>query len=209
MIRPPGFAGAAFGTAESGDLRRDGDRRAHVAKELGIPADWAYLNQVHGATVRHAERPGNMGAGDAIFSLSPEVPVLVATADCVPVILEADTAVAVVHAGWRGAAAGVLPKTLRVLRAAGHEPLRAAIGPAIGPCCYEVGEEVAASFAGFRSSTTWGAESIDIPAYLANQLVGVDVWRSDECTFTSERMNSWRRDHTDRRQVAVAWLPSN
>lgn len=209
MIRPPGFAGVAFGTAESGDLRRDDVRRAQVAMELGIPADWAYLNQIHSATVRDATRSGNLGDGDALVSLTAEVPIMVATADCVPVVLEAETATAVVHAGWRGAAAGVLPNALRALREAGHDPVRAAIGPAIGPCCYEVGEEVAVQFDGFRATTTWGAESIDIPTFLESQLVGMDVWRSDECTFTSPRLHSWRRDHTPERQVTVAWLPSD
>ncbi|MCP3994443.1 MAG: polyphenol oxidase family protein [bacterium] len=209
MIRPPGFAGAAFGTAESGDLRRDALRRAHVAKELGVAPEWAYLNQVHGVTVHEATRSGNLGDGDAIVSFGPGIPIMVATADCAPVVVEAETAVAVVHAGWRGAAAGVLPATLGFMREAGHEPVRAAIGPAIGPCCYEVGQEVAERFAGFRTTTTWGAVSVDIPAYLEDQLGGVDTWRSDECTFTSDRFHSWRRDHTDERQVTVAWLPSN
>ena len=209
MIRPPGFAGAAFGTAESGDLRLDDDERARVSAELGIPSEWAYLNQVHGATVREANRTGNLGDGDAIVSFAPGIPIMVATADCVPVVVEAQDAVAVVHAGWRGALAGVLQQTLRRLDAAGHRPLRAAIGPAIGACCYEVGAEVAREFTGYVGETSWGAVSVDIPAYLASRLEGLEIWRSDECTFTSDRMNSWRRDRTKQRQVAVAWLPSS
>jgi purine-nucleoside/S-methyl-5'-thioadenosine phosphorylase / adenosine deaminase len=209
MIRPPGFAGAAFGTAASGDLRLDHNRRALVSGALGINAEWAFLNQVHGAEVRNASRSGNLGDGDAIVAFTPGIPIMVATADCVPIAIEAERAVAVVHAGWRGAVAGVLLETLRTLREAGHEPLRAAIGPAIGACCYEVGPEVAERFPGFVAQTTWGSPSVDIPAFLAGQLAGVEVWRSDECTFTSERMNSWRRDHSKQRQVAVAWLPSS
>lgn len=209
MIRPPGFVGAAFGTAAWGDLRTDRPRREQIAAELGIPADWAYLNQVHGATVIEAVRPGLLGDGDAMVVLRPGIPIMVATADCVPVIVEADGAVAVVHAGWRGAAAGVLPAALQALEAAGRQPLRAAIGPAIGPCCYEVGPEVGAVFPGFVAETTWGTLSVDLPGFLVSQLQEIEVWNERECTYTSSRMYSWRRDRTQHRQVTVAWLPSS
>lgn len=207
MIRPPGFAGAAFGTAESGDLRVDHRRRESIARELGIPTDWAFANQVHGAVVVEADRSGNMGDGDAIVSYSSAIPVAIATADCVPIVMEAPGATAVIHAGWRGAAAGIVAATLEALRAAGHDPVRAAIGPAIGSCCYEVGSEVADLFPGYVRETTWGATSIDIPGYLKEQLAGLDVWQSAECTFTADSLHSWRRDHTKQRQVTVAWLP--
>ena len=152
---------------------------------------------------------GNLGDADAIFVRRPGLPIAVATADCVPIIIEAVGAVAVVHAGWRGAAAGVVPAALSALAAAGCQPQRAAIGPAIGPCCYEVGQEVTEQFAGYAAETTWGSPSVDIPSFVAAQLAGLELWRSPECTFTSARLNSWRRDATDRRQVAVAWLPMN
>ncbi|MDJ0954628.1 MAG: polyphenol oxidase family protein [Acidimicrobiia bacterium] len=209
MIRPPGFAGAAFGTAADGDLRRDHEARQRIAADLGIATDWAYLNQVHGASVLAAERSGNAGDGDGLVTHTSDIPVMVATADCVPVILEGTDAAAVVHAGWRGAAAGVLEAALAVLDAAGVDVQRAAIGPAIGPCCYEVGVEVAEQFPEFVAKTTWGTTSVDIPGFLAGRLEGIEVWRSEECTFTSVRMNSWRRDRTEHRQVAVAWLPNN
>lgn len=206
MIRPPGFTGAAFGTIDSGDLRVDVARRQQVAAELGISADWAFVTQVHSADVVEAARPGNLGEADAIITVDSRIPVAVATADCVPVIIEASTAVAVVHAGWRGAAAGVIPATLRQMEAGGHQPRRAAIGPAIGACCYEVGPEVVAEFPGFAAETSWGSVSVDIPGYIAAQLAGLEVWRSTECTFTSSRLHSWRGEKTKQRQVAVAWL---
>lgn len=209
MIHPPGFAGAAFGTAESGDLRSDRAGREKVAGELGIPAEWSFVYQVHGATVLEAHAPGNLGDADAIFVQRRGLPIAVATADCVPIIIEAVGAAAVVHAGWRGAAAGVVPATLAALADAGCEPQRAAIGPAIGPCCYEVGQEVVEQFSGYAAETTWGSPSVDIPSFVAAQLAGLEVWKSPECTFTATRLHSWRRDATDRRQVAVAWLPMN
>lgn len=209
MIRPPGFTGAAFGTRDTGDLRADAAKRAAASAELGITPSWAFVNQVHGATVLEAVSPGLLGDADAIVTEVQGLPVAVATADCVPLIVEASDAVAVVHAGWRGALAGVLPATLDLMRKRGHDPQRVALGPAIGPCCYEVGDEVAVLFDGFAAQTTWGTTSVDIPGYLRAELKGLDVWSSDECTHTSERMNSWRRDSTRQRQVAVAWLPMN
>lgn len=209
MIRPPGFAGAAFGIAASGDLRSDAERRRRVAADLGISEDWAFVHQVHGATVVEAKDGGRLGDADAIIVRRAGLPIAVATADCVPIVIESAGAAAVVHAGWRGALAGIVPATLAALGAIGHEPRRAAIGPAIGPCCYEVGDEVAERFPGFVAETTWGTRSIDIPAYVAQQLAGLELWRSMECTFTSERLYSWRRDATEQRQVAVAWLPTD
>ncbi len=209
MIRPPGFAGAAFGTTASGDSRSDAVRRAAISDELGIPADWAFVHQVHGTRVLEAIVPGSLGDADAIFTAAGNVPIAVATADCVPVIIEASTAVSVIHAGWRGAAAGVVMAALEYMIDRGHEPQRAAIGPAIGPCCYEVGPEVTARFVGHVAQTTWGTASIDIPGFIEQQLAGLEVWRSGECTYTSERLHSYRRDGTRQRQVAVAWLPTS
>lgn len=209
MIRPAGFAGAAFGTRDTGDLRVDARRREFVSADLGIPDGWAFVHQVHSGTVVAATRSGRLGDADAIVTEVADLPIAVATADCVPIIVEATGAVAVIHAGWRGAMAGVLSATLQLLSESGHAPIRAAIGPSIGPCCYEVGDEVADLFGGFVSSTTWGSTSVDLPGFVERELSGLDVWRSDECTFTSDRLHSWRRDRTKQRQVAVAWLPNN
>jgi len=209
MILPSGFAGAAFGTIETGDLRLNLSRRKQVADELGISPDWAFVNQIHSAAVVTATGGGNLGEADAIVTAVPGLPIAVATADCVPIIIEAASAVAVVHAGWRGAVAGVVPATLALLKARGHRPRRAAIGPAIGACCYEVGAEVIAQFPGFAAETTWGSPSVDIPGYIAAQLADLEVWRSVECTYTSDALYSWRSDRTKQRQVAVTWLPNN
>lgn len=209
MIRPSGFAGAAFGTSETGDLRVDRRGRQQAADELGVPVDWAFVNQIHSAVVVEATRPGSLGEADAIVTTTANLPIAVATADCVPIVIEAAAAVAVVHAGWRGAVAGVVPATLAFMTARGHWPRRAAIGPAIGACCYEVGAEVIMQFPGFVGETTWGSPSVDIPGYIAAQLAELEVWKSAECTFTSGRLNSWRRDKTKQRQVAVAWLPND
>lgn len=208
MIRPPGFRGAAFGEAAEGDLRVDSVSRRKVAGELGISPEWAFVTQIHSATAVNALDPGPQGEADAIFTTRHALPLAVATADCVPVILEGADFTAVVHAGWRGASAGVVDKTVETLRTTGHQIERAAIGPSIGPCCYEVGPEVAERFDGHVSQTTWGSTSVDIAGYLADSLAGVPMWRSQRCTYTDDQLHSYRRNRTKLRQVAVAWLPA-
>ena len=208
MIRPAGFRGAAFGTARNGDARTDAAARAAMAGELEIPTEWAYPRQVHGRDVLVAVRPGPAGDGDAVVTSTPRLPVCVSTADCVPVILHGARSAAAVHAGWRGIGAGVVAATVHRMTERGDPPLRAAIGPAVGPCCYEVSEDVADLFSDYVAETSWGTTSVDLPAAVLAQIGGIRVWRSSRCTFTDEDLHSHRRDRTTQRQVAVAWLPT-
>lgn len=209
MIRPPGFRGVAFGEASNGDLRVDEASRRAASSSLGIPPEWAHITQVHGARVVRAREPGSHGEADAIYTTRHALPVAVATADCVPVVLEGVGFAAVVHAGWRGAIAGVIPSMLRELERNELSVERAAIGPSIGSCCYEVGDEVAEHFDGHVSQTSWGTTSVDIAGYLEDQLNGIDVWKSQRCTYTDDDLHSYRRNRTKQRQVAVAWLPAD
>lgn len=208
MIRPRGFHGTAFGAAPDGDGRRSAASRAAISHALGIPTRWAYVRQVHGPVVVRVEKPGLQGEADAMVTNAPMLPMAVAVADCVPVVLEGDGAAGIAHAGWRGAAAGVVAAVIREMEELGSPAQRAAIGPGIGPCCFEVGPEVAARFDGFVRSTTWGTPSVDLVAALRAQLGGITVWVSPECTYCGEGYHSFRRDRTKQRQVAVAWVPS-
>lgn len=208
MIRPPGFRGAAFGEAAAGDLRVDEAGRRAMAGDLGVAPEWAFVTQVHGATVLRAARPGLLGEADAIFTTRHALPIAVATADCVPVILEGEGVVAVIHVGWRGAVAGVVEATLGQLSQTGLTVERAAIGPGIGSCCYEVGDDVAELFDGFTGTTTWGTRSIDIAGFVASRLEPIPVWRSERCTFSDPGLHSYRQNRTKLRQVTVAWLPT-
>jgi YfiH family protein len=115
------------------------------------------LRQVHGSTVIDADavpRGASTGEADGVIATSGgsrQWAPAVRWADCVPVLLAArdGRAVAAVHSGWRGTVAGVVPQAIARLRERGVAPgaLLAALGPAIGGCCYEVGEEVAAAVA--------------------------------------------------------------
>ncbi len=164
------------------------------------------MSQVHGATALQVEGPGPAGEADALVTLRPGLPLAVRTADCVPIIVHAEAAVAVIHAGWRGLQAGVLANAFTALVEEGGVPRRAAIGPSIGPCCYEVGAEVVAAFGGRATSTTWGTESVDLWSEAERQLAGVDVWRADLCTRCEEPFHSYRATGTELRQTTVGWL---
>jgi len=108
--------------------------------ETGVEV--ARLRQVHSDRVVPA-RPGPCGEGDALLVDRARLAATVVTADCVPVVIAGQRAATAVHAGWRGIAASLVPKAIERLRATGEEELLAWIGPAIGGCCYEVGEDVA------------------------------------------------------------------
>jgi len=206
MIRPPGFSGAAFGAALEGDGRIRQEDRWAISKRLGIPVEWAYLRQVHGGTVVRAEGAGLLGDGDGLFSTDHMLPMAVATADCYPIVIEAAGASGIAHAGWRGVVAGTVTALRAAMSSAGSAPVRAAVGPGIGACCFEVGPEVVSRFPGLERRTARGTVSVDLLEAIVRQLEGLDVWASRVCTHCGDGYNSYRRDGTDERQVAVAWV---
>ena len=170
-----GFLGRAAGIGP-GDFRRtDLEHALHAGGEA--PGLVLAARQVHGGTVLAPEdleavcaddgtvMPGALPAGDAIVTASADVVVTIRTADCVPLLLVAERAraAAAVHAGWRGLLAGVVRAGVESLGARyGARPreIRAAVGPAIGGCCYEFGAEHRAAFAdafGPASHDAWSA----------------------------------------------------
>jgi len=207
MIHPAGFRGAFFGDAGDGNGRDDSAARERISSTLGIPTEWAYADQVHGGVVAVIETPGLAGSVDGLITDRPGVPLTIATADCMPIIVEGDRSVAILHAGWRSVAAGIIEAGLEAMRTLGDTPRRGAIGPSIGPCCYEVGDEVRAAVGGYGATTTFGSASVDLWSAAADRLGGIEVIRTDVCTYTDTAYWSYRRDGTKQRQVAVAWVP--
>lgn len=211
--RAGGVSGGAFASLNLG--RQTGDDVSHVAKNherlaaaagfdpkrLATPA-----RQVHGATVVRAATPQNAECDcDAIVS-SADLVLGVRTADCVPVLLwhPASGFAAAVHAGWRGVAASIVPAAVRAME---HDPkeIRAAIGPAIGLCCYEVddataGKVLAAAPLTITDPTTPGHVRIDLVAGVHGQLAaagipGAAIEAVGGCTSCDvDRFFSHRRD---------------
>lgn len=189
--------------------------RALIQDELGIR--FAYGRQVHGRTVlTHTEQPPRDGhtAADAdgqatvVRGIAP----MVLTADCVPVALAGDGAVAMLHAGWRGLAANIVEAGVLALRELGADGrFSAAIGPGAGPCCYEVSDDVRGEFAAYGPAVRDG-RNLDLKAVAHRQLAaaGVDqVVDVGMCTICSERslFFSHRRDGgVTGRQAGIVWL---
>jgi YfiH family protein len=182
--------------------------RATLEAELGVRL--AFVRQVHGAEVIRVAAPADRasplpeadGQATALRRIAPTV----LTADCLPIALAADGAVAMLHAGWRGLAAGVIGEGVRALREVGGSgAISAAIGPGAGPCCYEVGEEVLAVFG--EPGPTLDLKAI-ARAQLERSGAGV-VHDVGLCTICSAPalFFSHRRDHgVTGRQAGTVWL---
>jgi YfiH family protein len=133
-------------TIGTGDDRERVARNREIACEaLGLDAGRLSFNrQVHSPTVHRAGTRGE--PGDGLWTDEPQVPMLAMSADCLPIAIartEGERALAVLHAGWRGLSEGVVARGVEAL---GDGAKAAIIGPAIGPCCYEVGAEVSSLF---------------------------------------------------------------
>lgn len=197
----------------------DGDLAASAPgvdqrRQSVLPLPWTWLEQVHGGDVVVVDGPG-VGAGaraDAAVTVAPGVALCVTVADCAPVALLGDGGVGVVHAGWKGLAAGVLGAAATALRALGVEGVRAEVGPCIGPCCYAfaaVDLDVLTTAFGpsLAGRTTQGLPALDLVAGIRAGLAEVDVplaCVSGLCTACSPRHWSYRASATACRQALVA-----
>jgi YfiH family protein len=186
---------------------------AELARELGLAAGAAIVQvkQVHGADAVEAAGAGPGACGDALVGRAGRelVAVGMRVADCVPVLVadEASGDVAAIHAGWRGVAGGVVRAGVeRLVAGRGGARLVAAIGPCIGPCCFEVGRDVAGQIerasCGARVIATERGDKalVDLRAAVRAQLAaaGVSGARVEDvpgCTrHEATRFHSFRRD---------------
>jgi YfiH family protein len=193
------------------------ENRRILAREAGLPAEPAWLAQVHGITVANLDAAGPYGAADAAIARGLGRVCAILTADCLPVVFATDTGdrVAAAHAGWRGMAAGVIGATVHAM-AVQPERLIAWLGPAIGPSHFEVGGEVRKAFlsadpgAGDAFGAIAGGKFMADLAMLARRQLkslGVDrIYGGGECTYArADRYFSHRRDGVTGRQATLVW----
>jgi YfiH family protein len=190
-----GVSEAPFDTLNLGRLTDDdpervSENRRRLCEEAGARLELLrYGRQVHGSLVHRADMHGQ--PGDGLWSDRPGEPLLVFAADCLPVGLArangARPAIAALHVGWRGLLAGIVQAAAAAL---GGGRLAAVIGPGIGPCCYEVGEDVADRFRG-----RFGADVL--------RRGRLDLWRATETALraagavTIERVDLCTACHPD------------
>ncbi len=183
-----------------------------------IDLPWTMVDQRHGVGVVRVDVPGagDRAVGDVVITDLDDVVLGCWVADCAPlVMIGAYGEFAVVHAGWRGLAAGVVD----VAFAAFGEPVvELFLGPAIGPCCYEFGDDYLAAVAAgvhvdvtaVRSTTSTGASALDVPAAVTAAVGrhGLPLSRIGGCTGCTHDGWSHRGRRDPQRHVVAAWRPA-
>jgi len=224
--RRGGFSSGPYASLNLGRLTDDDPEtvnRNRAVLQARVAGRLAMIRQVHGSRVlRLMDAPdGNAAAPDSYRSLQeadgqatarPGLAPMVLTADCLPIALGAGGAVAMLHAGWRGLAEGIVEEGVRAVRElAGEQPVSAAIGPGAGGCCYEVGEEVHALFPSYGGEVHRDGK-LDLKAIAREQLERAGARKVHDaglCTICSppELFFSHRRDRgVTGRQAGLAWL---
>ena len=205
-----------LGILTDDEAERVGENRRILAERAGLdPRSVAMGWQVHGADLRVWDEPppqpgfsepgAELDRVDGHLTERPGLALMVLVADCFPVALAGGGRVAMLHCGWRGLAEGIVERAAE--RFEGSPA--AAVGPGIGPCCYEVGDEVLAAFAGMDGVAD--GRMLDLRAVISRKLAdaGVaDVQHLDHCTSCRpELYYSHRRDNgLTGRQAGLAVL---
>lgn len=226
-VSEPPFDGLNLGVFTEDERDSVIENRRCLASALGFPPERVAIGrQVHGAELAmhpgpqspspYAEPTSPIPEVDGHVTTSCDVALLVFVADCVPVALAGPGGAAMLHCGWRGLAAGIVARGVEAVGAT-----HAALGPSIGPCCYEVGTEVLAAFANSEQQPTGRKPEsgsgnrpvgrLDLPAVARRQLVEAGVERIESsglCTscesglFFSHRRDAGRTG----RQAGLVWL---
>jgi polyphenol oxidase len=203
----------AFFSRKSPSANMDSGERQRFLNAFSLK-DLLVMGQEHGDTfhiIRHGERPL---AGDALILLEKDVAAVIKTADCLPIIIcEPDFSMgAIIHAGWRGTARRITEKVILAMAGLGAniDRMIALLGPCIGPCCYEVKEDVGSAFrnAGFSDQVF---RQKDHTLYLDLRAANIEIMRTlgvrriypaDLCTYCSRDLFvSYRKGETSHRQL--------
>ena len=224
--RAGGVSGAPYdtlnlGTGAHGAPHDDAAAVAANRRIVGahLPGPPAWLQQVHGADVVAVDAVGTgVPRADAAVTRTPDRPLAVLVADCLPVMLAArdGTVIGLAHAGWRGLAAGVVERTVDAMEVA-PSSLCAWLGPCIGPSAFEVGDDVRDAFVAHDAAAARafaphraGKWLADLPALARRRLraAGVSsIGGGDWCTVSDPaRFFSYRRDGATGRFGAFLWI---
>ena len=217
--RRGGASGGPYASLNLGRLTGDrpeavAENRGMLEGELGVRL--VHGRQIHGSTVRLVDTAPDGSASpkeaDGQATALPGLGLMVLVADCLPIALAGAGAVAMLHAGWRGLAEGVVAEGVRAVRElAGDVELTAMIGPGAGPCCYEVGEEVHAAF-GHDGGHARRGRNLDLKTIARAKLEQAGVREVHDvglCTICAEPslLFSHRRDRgVTGRQAGIVWL---
>jgi len=201
-----------------------GDNEKHVLenrhaliKNLNLPGDPIWLNQTHSTKCIRVEEDDDDREADATVTQSKETPLVIMTADCLPIVLcnKSGTEIAAIHAGWRGLANGIIENTLNKIISK-NETMLAWIGPSICESCFEIGNDVYDSFIK-NYPFTKETFNINLKSSYANlpkmaELIlnanGVEnVYQSNACTYElKNKFYSYRREKQTGRIATLIWF---
>jgi YfiH family protein len=208
-----GVSKAPFDSANLGDHVGDdpiavAENRAQLESQIGMPI--AFMQQVHGDTVVLVENNQSTPTCDALITTERKLAVAVMVADCIPLLLKSDVAVAAVHVGRKGLMNGIARKTIDAMRDLGAEVIHSYIGPNICGGCYEVGpdifQEVVSKYPISDSSLRSGKQTLDLVSGLKTDLKDTVLLDLSSCVLEDNHTFSYRRDGTTGRQAGVIWL---
>lgn len=201
--RHGGVSGGPYESLNLGVLTRDGrenarENRRRLCEAAGADPERLAMNrQVHSRTVNRAVAGERGREGDGLWSDEPGTPMLKLTADCLPIALArraGPPVLALLHAGRMGLLEGVVEAGVAAL---GGADVAAAVGPGIGPCCYEIGDDIADAYRARFGGDVLRGRNLDLwtAAERVLRAAGVDsVERVDICTACSSDFFSHRRD---------------
>jgi polyphenol oxidase len=221
--RAEGVSSGAYASFNLGDHVGDDPaavraNRATLRNTLNLPNEPLWLKQVHGTHIVNAATAQAGATADGAWTSERGVVLVIMTADCMPIFLSdrKGAAIALVHAGWRGLAAGVIEAGVQALRVPAGE-LIAHLGPGIGSDAYEVGADVRSVFldtdprtdAAFRAGGQgkWFADMYQLARMRLHALGVRDISGGDRCTLRERReFYSYRRDGVTGRMASLLWL---
>jgi polyphenol oxidase len=186
-----------LGRSTRDDSENVDENRRRLCETVGVDRERLALNrQVHGATVNRAEAGERTKDGDGVWTDEPDVPMLAFSADCLPIALarvEGNPGLALLHAGRMGLLEGIVEAGVAALGGT----IAAIVGPGIGPCCYEVGEDILAAYRARFGPGVIQGRNLDLWTAAEDVLreAGVEaVERVDVCTACDDRFFSHRRN---------------
>jgi len=210
-----GVSKAPFDSANLGDHVGDEpidvlSNRALLEAQIGMPI--IFMNQVHGDTVvliESKKRAEDAPTCDALISTEHHLALAVMVADCIPLLLKSEVAVAAVHVGRKGLMNSIARKTIDAMRDLGAERIHSYIGPNICGNCYEVSEEifleVTDKYPETDSKSRTGKYTLDLVAGLKSDLRDTVVMDHSSCVFEDPKAFSYRRNGITGRQAGVIW----
>jgi YfiH family protein len=197
------FTGKAFGTFEL----QNGDAAKLSLQNLLTVSNLSFMKQVHGNTVETISSPSSdLPEADALVTNQKSIALAVQIADCLPLLLQSDVAVAAVHVGRKGLLNGVAVAAVAALKQFGATKITGVVGPHICGNCYEVDQSMFDEITKQHPATKSDGRNLNLFAGLAAQISDIPLVNLNICTLENPDYFSFRRGGESGRQVGVICL---